>query len=395
MSPRNTQDNVLIPGVAAPEIDNEELGTLTQPEPQPQPVSGAAAALWAVIFAGGIGSRFWPLSSPERPKQLLSLLGERPLIADTVARLAPIIPPERILVVTSADIAAPMHAAIPEVPESNMLVEPRPLGTAASLAWGAREVERRAGPSAVLCAIHADLAVAFPDAFRHSLQRAAGLAAQHSALVSIAVAPTRPDTSFGYVLPGVALDFEHGDTAGARWARSFVEKPGEILASQLISEGGQWHSGMLVCSAKSALDGLTRHATELAEGLPALRELDMERFAGMIRSVSIERGLLERCDRLAVIVTDCGWDDVGTWASLRRARELDDNGNGAVGKSFFVDASSNVVHAEGGTVVLFGVSRLLVVCVDGLTFVTTLDRAGELKPLLDALPGSLRLKPGG
>jgi mannose-1-phosphate guanylyltransferase len=115
----------------------------------------------------------------------------------------------------------------------------------------------------------------------------------------------------------------------------------------------------------------------------------------MIRSVSIERGLLERIARFLVLLADFGWDDVGTWASLRRARDLDDDGNGALGAVQFVDAESNVVHTESGTVVLFGVSRLLVVSLPGLTFITTLEHANDLKPLLDALPGSLRVNPGG
>jgi mannose-1-phosphate guanylyltransferase len=105
--------------------------------------------------------------------------------------------------------------------------------------------------------------------------------------------------------------------------------------------------------------------------------------------------LLERAERLLVMLTDCGWDDVGTWASLRRARDLDDDGNGAIGSVAFVDATSNVVHSESGTVVLYGVEKLLVVTLDGLTFVTTLERAADLKPLLDALPGSMRINPTG
>jgi mannose-1-phosphate guanylyltransferase len=124
--------------------------------------------------------------------------------------------------------------------------------------------------------------------------------------------------------------------------------------------------------------------------LQALGERDFIRFAGMIQSVSIERGLLERTSNLAVLPGDFGWDDVGTWASLRRARELDDDGNGAHGEVHFVECTGNVVHAEGVPVVLYGVSGMLVVTLAGLTFVTTLDRATELRPLLDALPEKIR-----
>jgi mannose-1-phosphate guanylyltransferase len=112
-----------------------------------------------------------------------------------------------------------------------------------------------------------------------------------------------------------------------------------------------------------------------------------------VRATSLERGLLERTDRLLVLLGEFGWDDVGTWASLRRARELDDDGNGASGPVHFVDADCNVVHAGHGSVVMYGVSKMLVVTLDGLTFVTTLDRASDLNRLLDALPGSMRIHP--
>src|SRR5688500_9079204 len=160
--------------LAPPELADvaPAVATVPQEELEADGSVAADASMWAVVLAGGIGSRFWPLSTPERPKQLLSLIGDRPLIAETVGRLAPTIPPERVLVVTSRDIAPAIRAAIPEVPAANMLVEPRPLGTAAAVAWGANEVARRAGPETIVCCVHADLAVGFPDLFREVLRRA-------------------------------------------------------------------------------------------------------------------------------------------------------------------------------------------------------------------------------
>ena len=124
--------------------------------------------------------------------------------------------------------------------------------------------------------------------------------------------------------------------------------------------------------------------------MAALDARDHQRFCGLARSISIERGLMERCGQLVVVPAEFGWDDVGTWAALRRARELDDSGNGASGRTHFLDASGNVVHSEGSAVVLYGVDGLLVVTLPGLTFVTTIERAAELKPLLDSLPADLR-----
>ena len=371
-------------------------GTLQEPELDAIGADVTGLAMWAVVFAGGIGSRFWPLSTPERPKPLLALVTGNSLLADTVGRLQPLIPPERVIVVTSRDIAPAIRSVVRDLPLGNVLIEPRPLGTAAALAWGAQEVARRAGRETPVCAMHTDLAIAFPTAFRESLGRAAAVANRERALVAFGVRPTRPEPAFGYIRVGDPLDGDGPLTeGGAHQVAGFVEKPNEADAASLASGGALWHSGIIVGSAQVFLEKLERYSPEIAPGLEALSNGNLPAFAGMIRSVSIERGLLERAVRFLVLLADFGWDDVGTWASLRRARDLDDDGNGAHGAVHFVDATSNVVHTEEGTVVLFGVERLLVVSLPGLTFITTLERANDLKPLLDALPGSLRVNPGG
>lgn len=349
--------------------------------------------LWAVVLAGGIGSRFWPLSSSERPKQVLALVSERPMIAETVARLEPLVPRERILVVTSADIASQIRAAIPTIAERNILVEPRPVGTAASLAWAAGEIRHRAGPDALFCCIHADLAVAFVDAFRHVLKEAARVAATADALVAVGVTSTRAETGFGYLVPGIPLrpdlPLQHG---GACHVVAFEEKPARPRAEALVREGALWNSGIFVWRARVILNALAQHCVEIASALPSVDSRDQDRFISGVRSVSIERGLLERCSgNLVVLPGEFGWDDVGTWSALRRARELDDTGNGASGRTHFLDASGNVVHAEGAAAVLYGVDGLLVVTLPGLTFVTTVERAADLKPLLDSLPPDFRV----
>lgn len=366
----------------------EQLVSFAEPETD--------VTLWAIVFAGGIGSRFWPLSTPVRPKPLLALVSEQTLIEETVGRLQPAIPPERVLILTSRDIAPAIRSVTTDVPDENVLVEPRPLGTAAALAWGAQELARRAGPSAMCVAVHADLAVDFPQEFRQTLRRAAAYAAREAALVSIGIQPTRPETGFGYVMPGPALDIDHPlARGGVATTSGYTEKPSEHEAEQLIQAGARWHSGIVVGAAETFLSELRAHTPEVREGLDALRLGNLPSFVGMVRATSLERGLLERTPRLLVMQGEFGWDDVGTWASLRRARDLDDNGNGAVGNVHFIDADCNVVHCERGSVVVYGVSQMLVVTLDGLTFVTSLDRATDLRPLLDALPGSMRINPTG
>jgi mannose-1-phosphate guanylyltransferase len=174
----------------------------------------------------------------------------------------------------------------------------------------------------------------------------------------------------------------------------FVEKPGTALADVLIDKGALWNTGIFVWRARVVLEELATHTHEVAHGLPTLAAGAMDQFAELVTSVSIDRGLLERARTVVVLPVDMAWDDVGTWASLRRVRELDDTGNGVMGQVHCVDCSGNVIHADGGCVVAYGISGMIVVSIDGLTFVTTQDRATELGPLLNALPGSLRFNPG-
>ena len=370
-------------------------GVLPLPQAARAPHDTAAPPLWAVVFAGGIGSRFWPIATPTDPKPVLALVGGRPLIAETVGRLDPLIPADRVLVVTSADIAPAIRAVLPAVPAHNILVESGPMGTAAALAWGVSEVRRRADPNTPVCAMHADLAAAFPSTLREALARGMQIALREHTLVAIGVRPTRAEASFGYIEYGPPLDSGDGlAQGGPADVTQFTEKPGPSAAERLVESGALWHSGIVLGGAQEFLDALHLYVPEVAVGLTPLAAGDVEEFVRHVRPVSIERGLLERMGRLLVTAPEFGWDDVGTWAGLRRVRELDDEGNGALGDAHFVDASGNVVHAESGTVVMFGVSQLLVVTRPGLTFVTTLERAADLKPLLDSLPGSARINPG-
>lgn len=388
--PPGTPRPPVLPGTGATGV-----GTLPEHKLQRQALLEADAALWAVVLAGGIGSRFWPLSSSKRPKQVLSLAGERPLIADTVQRLHPLIPAERVLVVTSADIAPAIEAAIPEVPRENLLVEPNPLGTAAALAWAAKVIAQRAGPETIFCTLHADLAVAFPELFRHTLKAAARAASTEDALVAIGAQATRPEPSFGYVIPRPGSVAEKSALGGAQRVQRFIEKPSAEAAKALIAQGALWNTGICMWRAHVVLDALERFTPELPpDAMTALDAGDHAAFAERVERVSVEHGLLARSDHLLVLLGEFGWDDVGTWGSLRRARELDDEGNGGVGHAVFVDAESNIAHAEGSDLctVLYGVDGLLVVALPGLTFVTTIDKATDLRPLLEQLPESVKAR---
>ncbi len=384
------------PGAFDPGAPTGAAGILPAELPETMSLVGTETAMWAVIFAGGIGSRFWPLSTPARPKPLLKLVSDHTLIEDSIGRLQPLIPPERVLICTSADIAPAIRSVTREVPEKNVLVEPSRLGTAGALAWAVQEVARRAGPTAMVVAMHADLAVDFAETFRMTLGAAAAAAFAERSLVAIGIKPTRPEVAFGYIQPGAPVDVNHPlKRGGATRTLAYVEKPSEHEAMSRIANGALWHGGIVVGSAGIFLQEIADHVEEVRDAMIVLAAGDVPGFVAMTKSISLERGLLERTHRLLVILGEFGWDDVGTWASLRRARELDDDGNGAIGRAHFVDAECNVVHCESGTVVVYGLSHVVVVTVDGLTFVTSLERSGDLRPLLDGLPDTLRDQPQG
>jgi mannose-1-phosphate guanylyltransferase len=339
---------------------------------------------WVVVLAGGVGSRFWPLSTPTRPKQLLPLIGGAPLLQETLDRLAPLADAAHTLILTNASLVPSIRELAPSLPEANVIAEPKPAGTAAALTWAAREIARR-DADGVMISVHADWAIGDPEGFRRALRRAADVAVQHAALVTVGVVPSRPDPGFGYIRPGDVVD---GD---ARRVRQFVEKPDRARAEQMVRDGYLWNSGIFVWRAADFLAEVRRHTPEVAPALDAAG--DINAFFGTVRSISVDVGVLERSSRVMVIPGDFGWDDVGTWAALRRVRKLDPAGNASSGAAWPVDAHGNVVHAEGCDVVLYGVDDLVVVARNGLTLVTTVDRAAELKELVDALPPDVRDRP--
>ena len=339
---------------------------------------------WAVVLAGGVGSRFWPVSTPASPKQLLPLVTSAPLFVDALERLAPLVPLDRTLILTNGGLVDALLALAPALPRANVIAEPRPAGTAAALAWAAHEIMRRGGPGEVMLSVHADWAVGDAAGFRDALGRAADAAERHGALVTVGVVPERPDPGFGYIQPGAEV--AEGIHAVAR----FVEKPDRARAEVMVRDGYLWNSGIFVWRAGDFLAEVRAHTPEIAPQLAAHAD-DLAGFFGAVTSgISVDVGVLERSERVLVLPGRFGWDDVGTWPALRRVRTLDAQGNATAGSVHAVDARDNVVHATGNAVVLYGVSDLVVVTHGGLTLVTTMDRATDLKTLIASLPPELR-----
>ncbi|MFN0097899.1 MAG: mannose-1-phosphate guanylyltransferase [Gemmatimonadaceae bacterium] len=342
------------------------------------------APLYAVVLAGGVGSRFWPLSTPTRPKQLLPLISDAPMLADSVARLVPLVGAERVLVLTSESLGPAVLAAVPGVTADQLLLEPRPAGTAAALAWAAHAVIARGGPDAQMVCVHSDWAIADDAKFRETLAHAASLAAARGALATVGIVPSRPDPGFGYIQPGDAVG------GGARAVARFVEKPDRVRAAEMVAQGFLWNSGIFAWRAQDLLDEIDAKTPELAAAMSTLKAGPAAFFGAVKDTVSIDVGVLERSQRVIVLAGDFGWDDVGTWSALARVRARDAAGNATHGRVIARESSDNVVHAEGSAVVLDGVSGLVVVVRDGVTLVTTVARAADLKKVVETLPSDLK-----
>jgi mannose-1-phosphate guanylyltransferase len=345
-----------------------------------------------VILAGGVGSRFWPVSTPSRPKQLLPLASSRPLVEDTVARILPLVPQERLRILTGAHLAGPILGALPGLGPGNLLLEPRAAGTAPVLAWAAAELERR-DPDAVMISLHADHVIEPASAFRGLLARAAELAVAHRRLFTIGAVPTRPETGYGYIRVGPPLgDADTGPGDPGNEVARFVEKPDRATAEGYLA-GGEflWNTGLFVWRAADLLDQLERFTPELAPLVPLLREGGTEEFFRRAPTISIDHALLERSDRVGVVRATFDWDDVGAWDAVARTRGPDAAGNVVLGDDgHAVDCEGTILYADGGPVVAFGVRDLVIVRTHGVTFVAHRDRTPDLKSLLARLPDRLR-----
>ena len=335
---------------------------------------------WAVVLAGGVGSRFWPVSTPERPKQLLPLVTDKPLLHDAVQRLATIVDPDHTLILTNSSLTKPIRKLLGNVPRENIIAEPSPAGTAAALTWAALQIEKRESADATMICVHADWAIGNDARFREALLRAEEVAIATHSLVTVGVVPTRADPGFGYIQPSDT------DSEEPSRVKRFVEKPDRARAEEMRNNGYLWNSGIFVWRVGDFLHEVGKHTPELAAALRYGRGSDSAKFFGsVVMPVSVDVGVLERSDKVMVVPGEFGWDDIGTWAALARVRSQDEFGNVTSGDVHLLDCADNVVHAEKGLVVMYGVNDLVVVMQNGLTLVTTTERASDLKRLVESL----------
>lgn len=331
-------------------------------------------SVWAAILAGGSGTRFWPLSTPERPKQLLPLAGDRPLLAQAVARLAGLVPPERIVVLTGPFLVDQIAAVVPAVRE-HIFAEPRAASTAPALVWAADWIARR-DPEAQMLSLHADWAIGDDAKFHASAERALAVAAKHDVLVTVGVKPVRDETGYGYIVPGAAL-------GRARKVKRFVEKPSAARAAALRKQGALWNTGLFAWGVQRFLTEAKACAGELRRAWPALAAGDVPGFFAAATPVAVDVAVLERTKRLAVIAGTFTWDDIGSWDALLRIRRRDAHGNVVVGRvTLGDDVRDSVLWAEDDDLTVLGAQGVIVVRAHGHTLVTSLGHADSLKAIV-------------
>jgi mannose-1-phosphate guanylyltransferase len=347
----------------------------------------------AVILAGGSGTRFWPASRRQLPKQLLPLGGrpDEPLIAATLRRLAPLVPVERVWVSTGASLVSATAATLPEVPLMHMLAEPMARNTAPAIGWAASTIAR-ADPEAIVAVLPADHAIADEDGFRAVLSRAIR-AAEDGWLTTVGIVPTRPETGYGYIEVGPQV------AEGVHEAARFVEKPSRAVAEQyLAGKKHLWNGGMFFFRARAMLEAIDEHLPALAAGLDAIDQAAtrgdeasvLSSVFPTLPSISIDHGVMEKASRIAVVPGSFGWNDVGSWQATWEMSPHDPDGNTLPDGSIAVDARNNLVRDMSTSApkkrwALVGVTDLVVVETDDAVLVIPRERAQDVRAVVDAL----------
>lgn len=344
-----------------------------------------------VIMAGGIGSRFWPLSTPDFPKQFIDILGcGRTLIQLTVDRFKGICPMENFWVVTNAKYVDIVRQQLPEIPEQHILAEPAARNTAPCIAWACWSIKAE-DPDANVVVTPADAVVMNPEEFRRVIQNALDFTAHNDCIVTIGIKPSRPETGYGYVETSEAVQGEIKKVA------AFKEKPELEVARRYLEAGNYlWNAGIFVWNVKtitqcittykpllaSQMDQITFNLSPLTSNLSPLTS-NLECLFPQCEKISIDYAVMEPAAADGMVYThpaDFGWSDLGNWASLHDKLQHDENGNGSVGNVNLYECHDCVVHAEDAErVVLQGLDSYIVSLKDGRLLVCKRSEEQRIK----------------
>ncbi|MBK6646936.1 MAG: mannose-1-phosphate guanylyltransferase [Anaerolineales bacterium] len=349
---------------------------------------------YAVIMAGGGGTRLWPLSRREKPKQLLPLIGQETLFQSTVKRLEGLFPPERILVVTVEEQAHEMKEQAPELPDENYLIEPAPRGTASVVGLAAMALRKR-DPLATMAILPSDHFIRNVDLF-HYLLKAAFDVADNDYLVTLGITPTMPSTAYGYIQQGAGVD--GGYKYPVYTVKTFKEKPSEETARQLLRSGDHsWNSGMFIWRADAILAEIRKQMPGLMDALDQIgadwgTSKQLETLVKIWKDVKIETvdyGIMEKAEKVAVLPAGgLGWSDVGSWSSLFEVLLPDMSGNIATNAVSHLALETNNTLVYGGSdrlVVTIGVDDMVVVDTGDALLICKSDQSQKVKDVVEHL----------
>ena len=349
---------------------------------------------YAVIMAGGGGTRLWPISRKETPKQLLPLLGKETLFQSTVSRLEKVFSTERILVVTVEEQAQEMKKQVPSIPEENYLIEPAPRGTASVVALAAAVLRDR-DPQAIMAIQTADHHIRNQDLFKYLLHTAFAVA-EKEYLVTLGITPTFPSTGYGYIQQGDALNGDYKYPVYG--VKRFKEKPDEATAQKLLHSGDHsWNSGMFVWRVDTILNEVNRQMPELYKAVDEIasawsspqRNSVIEKLWYDLKSQTVDYGIMEKAERVAVLPAGgLGWSDVGTWDSLFEVLLPDMNGNVASNAQHLgLDTHNSLVYSvdDKRLIVTIGMDDIVVVDTGDVLMICKTDRSQKVKDVVEHL----------
>ena len=349
----------------------------------------APSHYYACILAGGSGERFWPMSRAQKPKHLLKLLSERTLLEETAGRLAGVVPPENIFVLTNEAQLEGIRAALPRVPAAQIVAEPARRDTAPAAALATALVRAR-DPQGVVAILAADAFIRDQQRFTIQLRAAFQWAEQNPSLLTFAITPSHASTGFGYLELGTELGAP-GPGGQFRTVKRFVEKPDAATAQGYLKSGSYaWNAGMFVWQAAVFLREAEAHAPELADfirdypaGAPAAYLA--ARFPALPK-ISVDYAIMEKASRVATLVADFDWDDVGLWTALPKHLATDAQGNAVRGPVVVTGSANNIAVSNGRVIALCGVQDLVVVETADAILVCHRDAVQDIKKLHPLLP---------
>lgn len=345
---------------------------------------------YAVILAGGSGTRLWPRSRSAQPKQFLDLTSSATMLQETCRRLHPLVSPDRILVVTNASHCDAVAEQLPDVPRGNILGEPEGRGSAAAIGFAAVCLQKR-DPGSVMAALTADHLIARADVFRAVLDAAARVA-DEGWLVTLGIRPDYPETGYGYIERGAELAIS---TAFETFTVArFEEKPPRQRAEEFVRSGRHsWNSGMFIWRVDRILDEIEKLLPDLRSGLARLSAaIDTGAEAATVQAVwptlpktTIDYGVMEKADRVAVLPVDIGWNDVGSWSSVYDVLPKDELGNAVVGEHLTTDTTGSLIYSPQRLVATIGLKDLVVVDTGDALLICPRDRAQDVKAIVSRL----------